>query len=66
MQVLELSEQFAMDRYLPALAKGAFIDPAQKQQIAEQVARLSGLSVQAVLANNLDIPNDFFWKVTAA
>ena len=60
--VLALSEQFTLNEYLPALAKGAMLAPAERVRITEQVARFSGLSVDAVQANNLDIPNDFFWK----
>jgi len=62
MDVLAKAEDFTLNQYLPALAKGAFISAEEKDQIARQVADYSGLSVQAVLQNNLDIPNDFFWK----
>lgn len=62
MDVLAKAEDFTLNQYLPALAKGAFISTEEKDQIARQVADYSGLSVQAVLQNNLDIPNDFFWK----
>lgn len=55
-------EQFTINEYLPALAKGAFISIEEKDRIARQVAEYSGLSLKAVLQNNLDIPNDFFWK----
>lgn len=55
-------EAFTLNQYMPALAKGGFISDEEKQSIAEQVARYSGLSVDAVLANNLDIDNNFFWK----
>ncbi len=62
MDVLAQSEQFTLNQYLPALAKGAMLPAAEREQIAQQVAKFSGLSVAAVHANNLDIPNDFFWK----
>ncbi|EGM78973.1 carboxypeptidase C (cathepsin A) [Rheinheimera sp. A13L] len=55
-------EAFTLDTYLPALAKGNSLPEAEKQKVAEQVARYSGLSVKAVLQNNLDIDNNFFWK----
>lgn len=55
-------EQFTINQYLPALAKGAFISDSEKQAIAQQVATYSGLSTQEVLRNNLDIPNNYFWK----
>ncbi len=55
-------EKFTINKYMPALAKGGFISSDEKQQIAKQVALYSGLSVDAVLDNNLDIDNNFFWK----
>lgn len=61
-EVLEEVEAFTLDKYLPALAKGAFISAADKQAIAKQVARYSGLSLNSVLQNNLDIDPAFFWK----
>lgn len=55
-------ERFTINEYLPALAKGAFIEPEEKQRIAEQVAKYSGLSTETVLRSNLDIDTAFFWK----
>jgi carboxypeptidase C (cathepsin A) len=60
--VLPEVEEFAINQYLPALAKGAFISPEEKQHIATKVAAYSGLSVKTVLQNNLDISPAFFWK----
>ncbi len=61
-EVLALVEPFTLNQYLPALTRGGFIDSKEKQQIAEQVAQYSGLSVAAVLENNLDINSHYFWK----
>jgi len=55
-------ENFTVNTYLPALAKGGFISAAERMDIAEKVAQYSGLSKEDVLANNLDIDNNFFWK----
>lgn len=60
--VLAEVETFTINNYLPALAQGGFIDSDKKQTIATKVAYYSGLSKQAVLDNNLDINNRFFWK----
>ncbi|MFC4655883.1 S10 family peptidase [Rheinheimera marina] len=62
MEVLAEVEEYTLNNYLPALAKGAFIDPAEKQAVAEKVAHYSGLSLKSVLQNNLDIEPAFFWK----
>jgi len=61
-ELLPEIEQFTLNEYMPALAKGGFISSEEKQKVAEQVALYSGLSVDAVLNNNLDINNNFFWK----
>lgn len=60
--ILPEVENFTINQYLPALAKGAFISEQEKQQIATKVAAYSGLSVKTVLQNNLDISPAFFWK----
>ena len=61
-ELLAEVERFTVGEYLPALAKGGFISVQEKQNIAEQVAKYSGLSVSAVVNNNLDVDNNFFWK----
>ncbi|WP_241242421.1 carboxypeptidase [Thalassotalea sp. G2M2-11] len=61
-ELLPQVEQFTINHYLPALAKGAFISEQEKQTIAEQVATYSGLSTQEVLRNNLAIETSYFWK----
>ena len=60
--LLEEVEDFALDEYLPALARGGFLEEARRQEIARRVARYSGLSEQTVLDQNLAVPEDFFWK----
>lgn len=55
-------EEFTINQYLPALAKGAWLPVDEKQAIAEQVARYSGISVESVLQSNLDVDTAFFWK----
>jgi len=62
LDILPEVEQFTVEKYLPALAKGGFISAEEKQAMAEQVAKYSGLSIQEVLRNNLDIEASYFWK----
>jgi carboxypeptidase C (cathepsin A) len=61
-EVLVESEAFTIDEFIPALAKGGFIEESKKKQIAKKVARLSGLSEQTILNHNLAVPTDYFWK----
>ncbi|MFC3031155.1 S10 family peptidase [Pseudoalteromonas fenneropenaei] len=60
--LLKEVEDFTLNSYLPALAKGGFLSLQEKQRIAKQVAKYSGLSETYVLQNNLDIPTASFWK----
>ncbi len=61
-EILPGAERFAIDELMPALARGGFIDAQERQAIAEKMAHYSGLSVEAVLQNNLDVPTSYFWK----
>lgn len=60
--VLPLVEAFTINELLPALARGGFVDPAERTRIAEQMAAYSGLSVTDILDHNLAVPTSFFWK----
>jgi len=62
MDVLAESEKFTIDEFIPALAKGGFIDPARRKEIAGKAARYSGISEEAFLSHNLAVPTQFFWK----
>jgi len=61
-QLLPEVEEFTVQEYIPALTRGGFLDPARRQQVAQRVARYSGLPEQAVAGYNLAIPTSFFWK----
>ncbi|GAA4269628.1 carboxypeptidase [Hyunsoonleella aestuarii] len=62
LEVLPEVENYAINTFMPALAKGGFIAESEKQKIAKKVSYYSGLSEKAILQNNLDIPTSFFWK----
>jgi carboxypeptidase C (cathepsin A) len=62
LDILPEVENFTIEQYIPALAKGGFISKAEKQAIAEKVSYYSGLSVTEVLRSNLDISASYFWK----
>jgi carboxypeptidase C (cathepsin A) len=59
---LSESEKFTVDEFIPALAKGGFIDPAKRKEIAGKVSRYSGISEEVILNHNLAVPTQFFWK----
>jgi len=55
-------EDFTITKLIPALAKGGFISTEERNSIAAQMARYSGLSESSILQNNLDVPTAFVWK----
>jgi carboxypeptidase C (cathepsin A) len=61
-ELLPEVEQFTIEQYLPALARGGFLEDARRKQIAAQMARFAGLSEQVVLNNNLAIDTQLFWR----
>ncbi|SDX57673.1 Carboxypeptidase C (cathepsin A) [Hydrobacter penzbergensis] len=60
--VLPEVEKFTVDEFIPALALGGSLTENKKKEIAEKVARYSGIGVQQVLDQNLDVPAGYFWK----
>ena len=62
LEILPESEDFTINTLIPALAKGGFIDPAEKMKVSEKMAFYSGLNQKVILQHNLDVPNSFFWK----
>ncbi len=62
LQFLAEVEGFTIDEYLPALARGASLSDEMKVEIANSIARYTGLTSAEILQSNLDIPNSYFWK----
>ena len=61
-KILPLSEDFTINKLIPAIAKGGFITTKEKKDIAKKMSFFSGLSEKSIIQNNLDVPNNFFWK----
>jgi carboxypeptidase C (cathepsin A) len=61
-QLLPEVEEFTIAEFMPALARGGFLDAGRRRELAQRIARYSGLSEQAVLNHNLAVPTGFFWK----
>ncbi len=55
-------EDYAINKLIPAIAKGGFLSMDEKKEVAKKMAYYSGLSEEAILSNNLDVPMSFFWK----
>ncbi len=56
------AQAFAVDTYLPALMKGALLSDEDRQAVAEEYARLTGLPVAYVLASDLKVGPFRFMK----
>jgi carboxypeptidase C (cathepsin A) len=61
-ELLPEVEQYTVEEFLPAILHGGFIEENRKQEVAQQVARYSGLSESFVLDYNLTVPASAFWK----
>ena len=62
LDVLPEVEDYAINKLIPALAKGGFISDEEKQAVAQKMSYYSGLSETSILQNNLDVSTSFFWK----
>lgn len=60
--ILPEAETFTQNELLPALARGASLSADERMSIAKKAARLSGLSAQEWLDNNLMPATSYFWK----
>ena len=61
-EILPEVEDFTINKLIPAIAKGGFITKEEKMNVAVKMSEYSGLSLESVNQNNLDIPTRFFWK----
>jgi carboxypeptidase C (cathepsin A) len=59
---LDEVEAFAMGDYLLALVKGDRLEDAQRAEMAQRVARYTGLGPEYVISANLRIDSRRFWK----
>ena len=55
-------ENFTINKLLPAITRGGFLEDSAKKEIATKMAAYSGLSQQFILQNNLEISPNSFWK----
>lgn len=62
LEILPLSEQYAINELIPAMAKGGFISDTERNKIAERMSYFSGIKKNVILQHNLDVPKDYFWK----
>jgi carboxypeptidase C (cathepsin A) len=61
-QLLPEVETFTIATFIPALTRGGSLPAADRQRLAKQLARYSGLSAQTWLDHSLAVPTSYFWK----
>lgn len=62
LDLLSEVEAFTLDTYLPSLARSGSLSNDVRNSVALKVAKYSGLDVNDILNNNLDIDTQYFWK----
>lgn len=62
LEVLPLSEKYAINELIPAMAKGGFISKEERNKVAERMSYFSGIKKSVLLQHNLDLPKSYFWK----
>jgi len=62
LEVLPLSEAYAINELIPVMAKGGFISDAERNAAAEKMSYFSGIKKNVILQHNLDVPKNYFWK----
>ncbi|WP_299161971.1 carboxypeptidase [uncultured Tenacibaculum sp.] len=62
LDILPEAENFAINKLLPALAKGGYISKEEKENVADRMAYYSGIKKEVILKHNLEVPNQYFWK----
>tara|TARA_R110000787_G_scaffold106696_1_gene214524 strand:- start:1774 stop:3258 length:1485 start_codon:yes stop_codon:yes gene_type:complete len=62
LEVLPLAEDYAINKLIPAMAKGGFISVTERNKVAERMSYFSGIKKEVILQHNLDLPKDYFWK----
>jgi carboxypeptidase C (cathepsin A) len=60
--ILPEVEEFTVEEYIPALSRGGFLEPERRREIAQRVARYSGLTTEVVMQSNLAVPTGRYWK----
>ena len=55
-------EKYAINEVIPAITQGGFIEEQRKNDVANQLAKYTGLRASDFLDNNLSVSTRYFWK----
>ncbi len=62
LEILPMAEKYAVEKLIPAIAKGGFISKDEKEEVAARMSYFSGIKKKVILQHNLDVPKSYFWK----
>ena len=62
LDVIKISENFAYEKLLPALARGGSLQNDEKNSLAKEISSLIGINQDEIIRNNLNISTYYFWK----
>ena len=61
-EVLKESESFTESKLIPGLLLGTSLSDKKKKELAKTYSKYSGLTIEEILNNNMDVPYNYFWK----
>lgn len=61
-EVLEISENYTINKLTPALVRGNSISKNEKLEIIQTLQDLTGISARVYDQHNLEVPFNYFWK----
>ena len=61
-EVLKESESFTESKLIPGLLLGTSLSDKKKKELAKTYSKYSGLAIEEILNNNMDVPYNYFWK----
>lgn len=61
-EILEISENYAINKLTPVLVKGNSITEEEKMEVCQSLEELTGINARVYQQHNLELPYNYFWK----
>lgn len=62
LDILPEIEYFTVNKLMPSITYGGSLTNDDKEKVAQEYSKYSGISKKSILQYNLNVPKDFFWK----
>lgn len=62
LDILPEIEHFTVNKLMPSITYGGSLTNDDKEKVAQEYSKYSGISKKSILQYNLNVPKDFFWK----